>query len=284
MKVLLIGGSRFVGPFLIEKLLQGGHDITVFNRGRIQQEYPKGVRFIKGDRNDSFQFKERFDVVIDTCAYSGADTRRAVEELAFDFFVHFSTAAVYKKSEVFPLTEKSSIGPWPLWGDYNRGKTECEEVLKKSGIRYASIRPVYILGPKNYCDREHFIYSRIKKSIPLILPGNGQALVQFVFADEVAGAIAFLAENKVAGAFNCAGSEIIAVKGLVEEMGKIVGREPILKFNPAADGEKFNISEFPFANENFVVSNEKIRALGIKFTPLLEGLRENYESYYRHVV
>lgn len=273
-----------MGPYVIGKLLQGGHNVTVFNRGHIQQAYSNKVRFIKGDRNNGFTFSERFDTVIDMCAYNGAETKRAMDELKFGFFIHMSTAAVYRKSEVFPLTEESPIGPWLLWGGNNKGKVGCEEALKKSGVKYASIRPVYILGPKNYCDREHFIYSHIKSRLPIVLPGNGQALVQFVFAKEVATTLTLLAEKQIEGVFNCAGNEVITLGGLVREMGEIIGISPVIKYNPATDGEKFDISEFPFANENSIVSNEKIKGLGIKFVPLFEELRRDYENHYRYVI
>ncbi|KKQ91445.1 MAG: hypothetical protein UT16_C0014G0001, partial [Candidatus Azambacteria bacterium GW2011_GWA2_39_10] len=67
-----------------------------------------------------------------------------------------------------------------------------------------------------------------------------------------------------------------------EEMGKIIGKNPIIKCNHSADGAKWNSGEFPFANENFVVSNKKIKKLGIKFTPLIEGLNKDYENYYKY--
>ncbi len=269
IKILLIGGSRFVGPILVELLLNRGHSLTIFNRGLLQSEYPTGARFVKGDRNKGFDQKEHFDAVIDMCAYNGAQTENALRELRFDFFLHFSTAAVYKKN---------------IWGEYNKSKIECEKVLEKSGVKYASLRPVYILGPKNYCDREHFIYSRIRNNQPLILPGDGQAKIQFVFAEEVAESIALIVEKRALGAFNCAGDEIITLVDLVETMGKIAGQEPILRFNPRADRENHNLSEFPFANENLIVSNEKIKKIGVEFTPLRAGLKKDYENFYRNIV
>jgi len=280
--ILIIGGSNFVGPLLIKKLLFAGHQLTVFNRGLASSDYPNAVHFMKGDRNNGFNITERFDAIIDMCAYTGEQTRCALKELNFDFFLHMSTAAAYQKTKTFPLTEESPLGGWPLWGDYNKGKVECEKILEESRVKYASIRPVYILGPRNYCNREAFIYSRIKDGLPLVLPGNGQALIQCVFAYEVADSLAFLAENKIGSAFNCAGDETITLIDLVKTMGKIACREPILRFNPFADGENFDISEFPFANENFVVSNKKIKKLGIKFTPLIEGLNKDYENYYKY--
>ncbi len=283
MGILIIGGSRFVGHLVIDTLLKHYHKVTVFNRGQIQSDYRKEINFIKGDRNKGFEINEHFDVVIDTCAYAGSQTKTAIEQLSFDFFVNLGTAASYKKTELFPLTESSPLGDWPLWGDYNKGKVECERILEKSGVKFATIRPVYILGPKNYVDREHFIYSRIKKGLPLILPGDGEAIVQFVFAKDVAKSIVLLVENKIEGAFNCAGNEVITLIRLVEEMGKIMELKPTIQFNPDTDQENFDEKEFPFANENFFCSNEKLRNLGIAFTPLLRGLKEDYENYYKHI-
>jgi len=279
MKILIIGGSRFLGPILIKKLLEKGHDVTVFNRGRTKDSY-ENVNFIKGDRNNGFSISEKFDVVIDMCAYFAEHTQRAIDDLNFDFFIHMSSAASYKKSQSFPLTEESPLGPWPLWGEYNEGKVECEKILADSGINYASIRPVYILGSGNTLDREHFIYSSIRQGIPLTLPGDGKASVHFVFADDVANCIVLLAEKKLAGAYNCACDDAITLNDLVLEMGKIVRKTPIIEYNPEADGEHFNISQFPFANETFICSNEKFSRLGIKFTSLIAGLKEDYKNYY----
>lgn len=288
MKMLIIGGSEFVGPLVVSRLYERGHDITVFNRGRTKIEYQKGVNFIKGDRRDGFNIKENFDVVIDMCAYKGEHIKKAINELNFDFYLNIGTAASYKKTTIFPLTEESEIGDWPLWnyvfGGYNKGKMECEKVLQKSGINHATIRPVYILGKNNNVDREHYVYSRIKNKQPLILPGDGKAKVQFVFSQDVADSIVLLAERKLEGNFNCAGDEVVILEEFVEIMADIVGVNPEIRYNPNADGEKHNLSEFPFANENFYCTNDKLKKLRIKFTPLISGLKKDYEEYYKNVI
>lgn len=122
MKILIIGGSRFVGPLLIDELLKKGHDITVFNHGIIDTKYPDGTIFIKGDRNNDLNTNAHFDAVVDMCAYNGEQTKRAIEELDFDFFLNFGTAASYKKTDKLPLTEQNEIGEWKMWGSYNKGK------------------------------------------------------------------------------------------------------------------------------------------------------------------
>lgn len=275
--ILVIGGSRFVGPYIIEMLLEKGHKVTVFHRGEIQKDYKERVSFIQGDRHDGFSISEHFNAVIDTCAYTGSDTKSAIQQLKFDFFLHVGTVAAYQKTQIFPLTETSPLGEWPLFVEYNQGKVECERMLEESGIKYAVIRPVYILGPKNPHKREEFIYAALKQGIPVAVPGNGQAVVQFVFAKEVASSIVLLAEQQIQGAFNCAGDNCITLQGLVDEQAKIIGCEAQIGFGGGDSG-------FPFANENFFCSNKKIKKLGVTFTPLSEGLREDYESYYKNII
>lgn len=279
--ILLIGGSRFVGPYLVDALRSRGHAITIINRGRLQSAYPEGVRFIKADRNSGFtRFHERFDAVIDICAFVGHHTARALRELKFGFFVHMSTAAVYRKGAATPLSEDSPLGDWPAFGVYNKGKVECERVLAAGGAPYASLRPVYILGPKNYIDRERFIYNRIHRAVPFNLPGDGEAIVQFVFADEVAASLALLAEVQKTGAYNCAGDEVITLRQLVEMMGAIVGKKPVIQYRRSV-GVKQGPDEFPFPDENLVVSNRKIKELGASFAPLRRRLTADYRRYYR---
>lgn len=282
MNILLIGGSRFVGPHIIRRLIAHGHTVTVLNRGTIIEQYQADLTFIKADRNKGFAFlHDTYDVVIDTCAYTGEQTQQALTDLRFNYFVHFSTVAVYQESQQFPLTEESQIGDWPVWGEYNLGKVACEQVLANSGVRYSMIRPVYILGQNNYCNREQFIYEHLRNGTPLQLPGNGQAINQFVFADEVAEAIVLLAEQQPIGAFNCAGDDYITLTGLVELMASIADVTPTITYNPATDGAGFNENEFPFANVNFIGSNQKLKDLGMTFGSLSANLTRDYTEYYR---
>ena len=281
MNILLIGGSRFIGPHIIDGLLEHGHNITVFNQGNLQKKYPRGVNYICGDRNEGLSIGGKFDVVIDTCAYNGDHTKRVITELKFDFLVHVSTAGVYLKTGVYPYTENDQIGGLEVMGEYAKGKTESENVLLESGINYSSLRPVYILGPKNHNDRENFIYSHLIYKYPILIPGKGQSIIQFVFVEEVSKSIILLAEGKHAGIFNCGGNQTVTLTGLVEQMAAVVGVRPIIRYNEKADGENYIRTEFPFPNENFFVSNEKIKSLGVAFISLLKGLKRDYNDYYK---
>lgn len=281
MNILIIGGSRFVGPYIVDLLLKNKHNVTVFNRGVIQSLYSSKVKFVVGDRNNGFNISKKFDVVIDTCAYEGKQTAQAINELEFDYFLNFSTVAVYQDSLIFPISEEFPIGGIEAMGTYGVNKASCEKVLLKTNLQYANIRPTYILGPKNYCDRENFIYASLLAKKPIVIPGNGEALIQFVFAEEVAQAIVRLVENKITGSYNIVGDEYITLNGLVKSMGEIAGLTPIIKYNQEADGAKHIEEEFPFANANFVYTNGKIKKLGVHFESLLKSLKRDFENYYK---
>lgn len=270
-----------MGPVLVNQLLAADHDITVFNRGTAQPTYDGSIRHIQRDRTQGFGSLDHFDVVVDMCAYYGSDTQMALDQLSFDLFIHVGTVATYKKSEIFPYTEASETGYVPSMGEYARGKVECEQVLAKSNVKHAIVRPDYILGPNNYLDRENFIYQRLYAGTEIMLPGNGQAMCQFVFVDDVAAIIKMIIERGLTGAYNCAGDEFITLKGVVEVMAEVVGIEPKLGYNPSADGEHYDRAEFPFANDNLITSNQKVKDLGFTFTPLKDGLRRDYESHYK---
>ena len=103
MNILIIGGSRFVGPLLVSKLLKKGHKITIFNRGKIKSSYEKEIKFIQGNRNDGFNIKDNFNVVIDMCAYNGLHTEKAISELNFDFYLLVLHALCNMASFLFSL-------------------------------------------------------------------------------------------------------------------------------------------------------------------------------------
>lgn len=283
MNILIIGGSRFMGPLLVRELSSRGHTVTVFNRGTRKVSLPQGVIAVVGDRTQEFSLPGNFDVVIDTCAYKPEDITRVFEGVHFDYYLHIGTAASYKKSHLFPLIEESPLGEWPLWGNYNLGKVACEEYLKQSGKKYGVIRPVYILGKNNHVPRESFIYTALRRGDTIRVPGNGLALIQFVYVEDVVSSIVRVAEAKATGAYNCCGPDVVTLRGLVEEMATIAGLKLTMEDNPNTDGTHHDGKEFPFGNEHFFCTNNKLKMLGVEFTPLLEGLKRDYAEYYEAI-
>lgn len=283
MDILVIGGTRFIGPVLVEELLRHKHSVSLFNRGTNPRIFSSPVTEYRGDREQGFGIEKKFDAVIDLCAYNGEQSKRALAELTCDYFLHISSAAAYATPTIFPLREDSPIGLWPQWGNYNKNKVDAEKIVSASNMPHAIVRPVFILGKDNYCSREQFIYSHLKSQTPIRIPGNGEAIIQFVFVQDVARAIVSLVESKITGAFNCGGDEAVTLNALVKSMAKIASIDPIIEYNPQADQENFNEAEFPFSNSNFFCDSAKLKALGISFTPLLTGLEDDYQTYYKNL-
>src|SRR5437667_1532467 len=134
MDVLVMGGTRFMGPAVVRELLQRGHLVTVFNRGSRTILWDGPVREVVGDRDrveDLAQLRDAaFDAVIDLSAYQPEQTMNLLAILGrTPRLVHCSTGAVYAPQAVLPWPETTPYGPWSVWGAYARSKLECENVL-----------------------------------------------------------------------------------------------------------------------------------------------------------
>src|ERR1041385_7304205 len=102
MRSLIIGGTRNLGPAIVQALLQEGHEVAVFNRGQTRDDLPQEVERLRGDRADPAQLKaaiagREFDLVVDTTLYTGAEAQTAVELFAdcVGRYIFLSTGQVY---------------------------------------------------------------------------------------------------------------------------------------------------------------------------------------------
>ncbi|MBF2097344.1 MAG: NAD-dependent epimerase/dehydratase family protein, partial [Gloeomargaritaceae cyanobacterium C42_A2020_066] len=156
MRVLIMGGTRFIGVHLCQQLVAKGHEVVLFNRGNRPAPVP-GITQIHGDRRNTsgLQAKlagESFDAVFDNTGRELADTQPLVELLGdrIQQFVYVSSAGVYAPSETLPLRETDPVDP----KSRHWGKAETEAYLQAQGVPFTAVRPVYIYGPGNYNDIE----------------------------------------------------------------------------------------------------------------------------------
>lgn len=161
MKILLIGGTRFVGRYLVEDLLRRGHELTLFHRGETNPGlFPEVDRVLGDRRSDLHRVGDRsWDVVIDTCGYAPEDVQPTVEQFAdrAGRYVFISSVAVYQPTTTVGIDEGWPVqdGPEPsdpvAWWhtEYDRNKVQCERrVLDAFGpSRALIIRPGMIMGP-----------------------------------------------------------------------------------------------------------------------------------------
>ena len=295
-KILIIGGTRFLGPALIRQLVKTGSEITIFNRGNYYgQSLPVSVLRIKGDRRRpstmKVLLKKKYDLIYDLCCFNKTDATNLLSNiLPPEQIVFLSSVAVYKEPLIYPLKEESELGEWDSFGDYGTQKAKAEKEFInysiKNNLKLTIFRPVYLLGKDNYFDRESYYFSRIINGDPILIPGTGRALIQFSFLEETALAFKKVPEKQLEQVeiLNIAGDEFISISDFVQLCGKIVQKKPkLIELNVKLFGleEKHFYDDFyPFPNLNFIVSNNKITtSYDIKFKPLRKGLEEVYKDW-----
>jgi 2'-hydroxyisoflavone reductase len=302
MRVLILGGTRFVGRHVARILLERGAEVTLLHRGVSGDAIPQTTTVI-GDRSQPDGLvglgDARFDAVVDMSAYFSDWTRLAAEELSgrIAHYVFISSGAVYRPSAEFPWPESTPFGPIPIWGNYGREKVASERLLWEAHAegRFAvtSFRFPFILGPGNFADRESFVFGRLAARHPILLPGGGSALNQFVYADDVARAIVTALERPgTAGgeAYNCTHQKPITNRGWVELCAEVLGVEaqlvPIDEHALGVAAETVDLTNivFPYPAEHYILDGAKLaRELGLEMTTGNRRMLEEYRSWWEEL-
>lgn len=246
MKVLIIGGNRFVGYLLAWKLLARGDKVTVFNRGTIADPFLGRVERIHGDRTKpdfAELWKSRggeFDAVIDFAAYKKEDLEPLLSAPHRPHYIFISTGQVYlvRVGSKWPASEADYAGPlMPKPTDeaelsqwtYGAEKRDCEDALfaahQSSGFNFTTFRIPMVSGARDYFRRiEGYLY-RILDGGPLLLPGGGLHTTRHVYAPDVASMIArVLGDRRVFGqAYNLSQDERPALNELLAKLAGFLG-------------------------------------------------------------
>jgi len=292
MKVLVIGGTRFIGIDTVERLLERGHEVVLYNRGTRPGLWPGRVRELRGDRADSRALRQlegkAVDGIVDLCAYTARDTRALLGVLGnVPRHVHMSSGTVYRLYPHLPWPEDTPYGPTPLWGTYARGKIECEQLLREERLDTTAttvIRAPWVLGPRNYADREKFVLNRLIDRAEILLPGDGKALQQFVSSRQVAHSIVAALETFDGGwrAFNIAAPSYVSLEGFVYVCASVANVKPYFRHvggGPTGTASSvFDMSNpiFPFPNENYLLDLTASEKAGIAPSPVtLETMIED---------
>lgn len=307
VRVLVIGGTRFIGRATVPELLDRGHEVTIFHRGQTPSPFGDRVSELLGDRLDPASLRRAlnghaFDGVIDI-AYPW-DSRTGSRELAYvadalhrapERYVYLSSVSVYGDGPL-PLTETSRRDP--MLGAYSEDKIAAEDFLfeaHRSGRFSASIvRPPYVHGPWNNIPREAWFWDRILADRPVIVPDGGTTLFQWAAARDVAWSLAECLENPAAGgqAFNIAEAEPLTYAAFLDRLASIAGktvekvpvpRKRLHELGGSQLGSRMYFGATLDAEVDFSVSIEKARRLlGFRPTDPTEGLREAYEWYLQN--
>jgi nucleoside-diphosphate-sugar epimerase len=299
MKILILGGTRFLGYHLAKHFIREDHQVTLFNRGVTQDDLGDSVSRIRGDRTDHKDFHkklraEHYDIVIDLISYKGEDSESAVKTFGsrVGHFFHVSSAAVYVVTKDYPCPLKESDFDRPLYPrperssiwDYGYNKRQCEEALfsayQKSGFPVTILRFPIIMGEKDYTLRAYSYFLRILDGQPLILPDGGLNVFTHVYQGDIVKTVASNLLNKASfgKAYNLAQEEIISLRAFVLKSAEILARKVELVDIPSLALQKMGLKEkfSPFSSRRpFILVVEKARKdLMYSSTPFDEWMRK----------
>lgn len=225
MKILVLGGTAFVGPHYIEQALARGHEVTMFNRGRTNTDlFPKveklvGNRFPEQDAGltaleEQIKDGRKWDVVFDTSAYVPRVAKASAELLAnaCEHYLFISTLSVFADRSV-DVDENAPVGKLDdetieqvTGASYGPLKALCEQACEAAMPgRVANVRPGLIVGPLDRSDRFTWWPHRIAQGGETLAPGRPDGPIQIIDVRDLTQWCLDLAEQRTTGVFNAVG-------------------------------------------------------------------------------
>ncbi|HLN00903.1 MAG TPA: SDR family oxidoreductase [Bryobacteraceae bacterium] len=305
MKVLVIGGTLFIGRRLVAELVKAGHSVAILHR-RSKHKFSKRVENLVADRNDDAAVRHaigerRFDVVYDNVYdWERGTTAAQVEATAHAMgnhikrYIFLSSVAAY--GDGLNHYESDPLAPDNHSEPYVRNKAMSERALlrlhRRNGFPVVTLRPPFVYGPENPFYREAFFWDRMRSGRPIIVPGDGTRLMQFIHVKDLVQALirAMDVDEAVGEAFNAANPKALTQVEAVREMARAAGKKPELVRvpreriattggNPMGDPMYFGeYLDVPPITENV---SKLQRVLGVKPISFETGLRETYRWYLR---
>lgn len=219
LRILILGGTGFIGPHQVRYAVERGHKVTVFNRGKTNPgSVPAGVERLEGDRNGNLESLKgkKWDAVIDNPTSLPKWVTSAAEVLKgnVDQYVFISTISVYADNSKPNMDETDPTGVLPEGASMDEVKGPTYGPLKALSEREAEkafpgratiVRPGLIVGPGDNTDRFTYWPVRINKGGEVLAPGNPNDRVQIIDARDLAEWTIRLVEQKTYGVFNATG-------------------------------------------------------------------------------
>ena len=235
MKVGILGGTRFIGPFIVRELVEKGHQVEVYHRGQTPGELPEGVGHVTVDRSIPGQTRaaleeHRPEAVIDMCGYRPGQVRE-VGEAGIDLkhYVFCSSTAVYGRigkstpDETTPLSAHSA---------YERGKAACEHLLLSlyydQGFPVTLLRLAHPYGPGDELlystGRESLFLDRMRRGRVILVPGDGRTRIHPIFVEDAARAFVHVLgrEDCLGRIYNLAGEEILTLDEYFTSIARVL--------------------------------------------------------------
>src|SRR5579863_4159481 len=306
MRVLVIGGTLFIGKLLVKRLLAADHEVTILHR-KAEHPFGRRVRNAIADRNDAASIRNalaslRFDAVYGI-AYdwergtTAAQVEATAKSIPGDLtrYVFMSSVAAYgdglNHSEDDPLASDIHADA------YVRNKAASERALfrmyHESRFPLVTMRPPFVYGTENPFYREAFFWDRLRLDRPIIIPGDGNRLMQFVYVNDLVEACFNALEKHTAPgrAFNVADEKPLTQVEAVTEFAKAIGKQPVVVRVPReliarsggnAFGDPMYFAQYYDVPPITEAIGRVKRVLNVALTPFATGLKETFKWYSKH--
>lgn len=243
MRLLVLGGTRFLGRAIVDAALAAGHDVTLFNRGVTGTELFPGVERLRGDRGSDLSALDGrdWDGVIDVACYHPPVAALSAEALRdrVGRYVFVSTVSVYANQDVPPIegADVLELASGDEEDDdpetYGARKAACERIVEETyGERALVVRPGLIVGPRDPTGRFTYWPHRVARGGDVLAPGSPGDPVQFVDVRDLGGWIVGSAAGGLSGIFNATG-ETLAFGELLEACRTATGSAAELTWVPS---------------------------------------------------
>jgi 2'-hydroxyisoflavone reductase len=304
MKILILGGTAFLGPHLVEHAIAHGHTVTLFNRGKTNPHLFPDVEKLRGDRNpkegEGLKALEgrTWDAVIDTSGYVPREVAASAELLAPNVrqYLFVSTISVFTDVSKIGLNETDPVGTMPdptveqVTGEtYGPLKALCEQAAEKAMPgRTTTVRPTLIVGPGDGTDRFTYWPVRIDAGGEVLAPGPQDAATQYIDVRDLAAFCIQLLEDGHAGTYNVAGPRgVLTFAELLHGCRAVTSAEVSFIWVDQKFLEEQQVGPWmemamwiPASPESAGfsrVSNAKAITHGLKFRPLADTARDTLE-------
>jgi len=290
MRLLVLGGTKFLGRATVDTALARGHEVTLFNRGRTNPDLYPGVEKIRGDRTERLSALDgrEWDAVLDMSTFLPRVVLLSVDALCrgVDRYVYVSSISAYADFNVPPV-EGAPVAQLENPAsesieDYGALKAACERIVDEAyGDAALIVRPGLIVGPHDPTDRFTYWPRRVAAGGRVLAPAPPDAPVQFVDVRDLGAWIVEATERGLGGVFNATGEPITfeqlleacqAVSGPVE-----VGWVPSEKLVEAGVGEWMELPLWIAAPEFAAMQRadvSKATKAGLSFRPVAETIAD----------
>ncbi len=220
MKLLILGGTAYLGRHAVQAAQARGHEVTLFNRGQTHPELFPEVERLRGDRSGDLAALagRSWDAVLDPSGFLPRDVRASCARLrgAVGHYTFISSINVYAERTRQGLVESDALAELPAGASldeltpesYGPLKALCErEVRSAFGDRGAAVRAGLIFGPHDRSERTGYWPLRVAEGGEVLAPGRPERPVQLVDVRDLAGWLVLLAERGVGGTFNGTGPD-----------------------------------------------------------------------------